>query len=41
MAVRGYVSFAGLNTSLDSGKLSIQKACQEVEACLLSNRYVS
>ena len=38
MTAQGYVSFASLNASLDSGKLSIQRACQEIEACLLSNR---
>ena len=40
MSDRRHVSFSSLVASLESGRLSIQKACQEIEACLLTNRYV-
>ena len=39
MSDRRHVSFSSLVASLESGKLSVQKACQEIEACLLTNRY--
>ncbi|CAK0739108.1 hypothetical protein CVIRNUC_001137 [Coccomyxa viridis] len=38
MSDRRHVSFSSLVASLESGKLSVQKACQEIEACLLTNR---